>query len=410
MDNFEECFYFKHEKYEELQSLVDFKVDEDNPRISVLIPVYNASQYLNESIGSLLNQTFKDFELICVNDGSKDDSLDILKSFASEDSRVKVFDKENGGCGSARNRALEEARGRYVYFFDPDDKIPKNTLMSAYKYAIYNDSDMLIFKARAFDDNGLHKKTFFELQKTLPKKNLYTYTFDYHEVKRHVMSGGFAPWSKLYKKEFLDSYDDFRFDTGLAFDDVPFHVKSMLRARRISFINMVLYYYRGDNANSVNSTASNGFDIFRIIDIVKEFLISDGYYDEFIREFHHFEVNPILLYMISTDSSDYYDAARRRFMEIDEEYLPKNRERYDMVIETEDFEEFKLKYNKLMLTKERDKLTKQVNRLESQNNKLKKENDKLKKQQRNLKDLNDSILNSRSWKLTAPLRKIKKLR
>ena len=410
LDNFEECFYFKHAGHEEMQSLIDFKIDKDHPRISVLIPVYNASEYLEESIGSLLNQTFEDFELICVNDGSKDDSLEILKDFASKDSRVKVFDKENGGCGSARNRALEEANGRYVYFFDPDDKIPKTTFWDAYRYAIYNDSDMVIFKARTFDNHGINDKTFFELQKTLPKKSFYKYTFDYHEIKNHVLSGGFAPWSKLYKKEFLDSYDDFRFDLGLAFDDVPFHVKSMLRARKISFINKVLYYYRVDNVNSVNSTSSNGFDIFRIIDKVKEFLISENYFEDLTKEYYNFEVGHILLYIISTDSSEYYDIARERFSAIDGYYITKNRDKFDLVVETEDYDEFKLKYNRLLLIKEKDRLTNQVNKLQKQNDKLIKQNEKLKKRHKDLKDLNESIVNSKSWKLTKPLRKLMNLR
>ena len=92
-------------------------------KISILIPVYNAHDYLHDSIPCLLNQTFEDIELICVNDGSKDDSLEILNEFAAKDSRIKVIDKENGGCGSARNRALDEAGGEYIYFFDPDDRV-----------------------------------------------------------------------------------------------------------------------------------------------------------------------------------------------------------------------------------------------------------------------------------------------
>ena len=403
LDNFEECFYFKHAGHEEMQSLIDFKIDKDHPRISVLIPVYNSSEYLEQSIGSLLNQTFEDFELICANDGSTDDSLDILNNFASKDSRVKVFDKENGGCGSARNRALEEAKGRYVYFFNPEDKIPKTTFWDAYRHAIYNDSDMVIFKAKTFDDNGTNDKTFFELQKTLPKKSFGMYTFDYHEIKNHVLSGCFAPWSKLYKKEFLDSYEDFRFYQGLSFDDIPFHVKSILRARKISFINKVLYYYRVGNANSVNGTSLNGFDIFRIIDMVKDFMVSENYFYEFTKEYYNFEVDYILRYIISTDSRDYYDIAKERFSAIDSDYIIKNRAKFDLVMETEDYDDFKFKYDMLLLSEEKDKLTNQVN-------KLKKQNEKLKKQQKDLKDLNESIVNSKSWKLTKPLRKLMNLR
>ena len=110
-------------------------------KISVVIPVYNVAEFLEEAISSLLNQTFEDFELICVNDGSKDNSLDILNDFAKKDSRVVVIDKENGGCGSARNRALDEAKGEYIYFFDPDDYILPDAFERLYENIVNNDSD-----------------------------------------------------------------------------------------------------------------------------------------------------------------------------------------------------------------------------------------------------------------------------
>ena len=180
-------------------------------KISVVIPVYNAKDFLYESIPSLLNQTLTDIELICVNDGSKDNSLEILNEFADKDSRVKVIDKENGGCGSARNMALDNVTGDYIYFFDPDDKIPETTFEETYNNAVRNNSDLVIFKANIFDENGItNQKTFFNFQRTLKWVDDFNdYVFDYHEVKNHVLKGGFAPWSKLYKKEFLDQYDDF---------------------------------------------------------------------------------------------------------------------------------------------------------------------------------------------------------
>ena len=125
------------------------------PKISVLIPVYNASEFLYDSIPSILNQTYSDIELVCVNDGSKDNSLEILNKFKSKDSRIKVIDKENGGCGSARNRALEEATGEYIYFFDPDDKLEENAFELAMDSAMKNDSDMVVFKANIFDEKGI---------------------------------------------------------------------------------------------------------------------------------------------------------------------------------------------------------------------------------------------------------------
>ena len=371
-------------------------------KISVIIPVYNASEFLDDAFDCLLNQTFTDFELVCVNDGSKDDSLEILNDYASKDSRVKVIDKPNGGCGSARNRGLEEASGDYIYFFDPDDILDKNTFELAYDSAVQNDSDMVIFKANIFDKNGIsNRQTFFYYDRTIKKEKFNNITFE--DIKGYVLKGGYAPWSKLYKKEFLDSYDDFKFNLGLAFDDVPFHVKSMVRAKKMSFVNKILYHYRVDNVNSVNSTASNGFDIFKIIDIVEDILKGENRFEDLKKEFYSFQVSHTLIYIISTGSEEYFKMARERFSKIDRKFIENKKilsQRFDLVLKHENYEEFKVEYEMFMLNYE-------ITRLQRKSKKLKSEIAKLRKENKMLKRENEKILSSRSWKFTKPLRKIK---
>ena len=121
------------------------------------------------------------------------------------------------------------------------------------------------------------------------------FTFTYKDVKRHVLLSSFAPWTKFYKKDFLDKYGDFRFHTNVAFDDVPFHVQSMLRASKISYVPKFFYHYRLSNPNSVNNTASNAPDIIKIIDFVENFLKDNGYYDEFKEEFIIFKIVQLVL-------------------------------------------------------------------------------------------------------------------
>ncbi len=380
-------------------------------KISILIPVYNAEEFLHDSIPSLLNQTLDDIELICVNDGSKDNSLNILNEFASMDSRVKVINKENGGCGSARNRALDEASGDYIYFFDPDDMIENNALKLAYNMAVKNNSDLVIFKSNVFDKNGIsNRETYFTYNRTIDKKDFENLSFKH--IKEYVLKGGYAPWSKLYKKDFIDSYDDFRFNIGLAFDDTPFHVKTMLRAKRISFINKFLHHYRVDNVNSVNHTSSNGFDIFKIIDIVEDILVNENYFEELETEFYVFQIHHTLLYIVSTNSADYYDTARERFKKIDRNHLKGHKyltSYFDLVLEYEDYNEFKPLYEKLLLENKITRYENQINKLKNENSKLKKMNSQLKKENKILKKHNDELVNSKSYKITKPLREIKKM-
>lgn len=397
-------------------------------KISILVPVYNAKDFLYDSIPSLLNQSFEDLEIICVNDGSKDNSLEILNEFASEDSRVKVFDKENGGCGSARNYAIEQATGDYIYFFDPDDRIESDALELAYDSAVKNNSDLVIFKANTFVENGSGNEEIFFNYTEISEKDYGNVPLDV--IRSYILRGGYAPWSKLYKKEFLDSYDDFRFDLGLAFDDVPFHVKTILRAKKVSYINKILYHYRVDNVNSVNSTSSNGFDIFKIIDKVENILKEEDYYDVILRRFSIFKVCHILYYIISTNSVEYFNIAKEKFKEVDSSFFEDKhnlKRRYDLVLECDDFESFKPKYEALLLEKElKDLKEKQVN-LDSINKELqddqlllnneikslkkdqlnlKRTNKKLKKEVKQLKKEKKELSNSRSWKITKPLRKL----
>ena len=419
--NFEENFYIHHEKNEEMRKLINY--EKDNPRISVLIPVYNVSEFLENALNSLLNQTFSDIELICVNDGSTDNSLEILNDFSKKDSRVKIINKENGGCGSARNRALDEATGDYVYFFDPDDELELDALEKLYKNAIYNDSDMVVFKANVLKDNKVTNfRSYFNFNRILKNKNFNRYSFDYHEVKSSVLNSGFAPWSKLYKKEFLDKHDDFLFDLGIAFDDVPFHVKSIVRAKKMSFVNEFLYHYRIDNLNSVNHTSSNGFDIFKIIDIVENFLKSEEVFEELKPEYCRFVIEHILYYIINTDSEKYFAMAKEKFSQIDEESIPEDRVKYDLVMNIEDYLEFKFELMKVLYDETSNKLNNDLFSLYTKNNKLSKNNAKLKKDNKKLKNknkklkkeikktkkLNEEILNSSSWKVTKPLRKLRR--
>ena len=121
-------------------------------KISVVIPVYNIEDYLSECLDSIVNQSLEDIEIICVNDGSTDGSLDILKEYESKDSRVKIISQENKGIGNARNTALEYAKGEYVYFIDGDDTLELDALERLYDLNIEKNADFIIFKISNFNE------------------------------------------------------------------------------------------------------------------------------------------------------------------------------------------------------------------------------------------------------------------
>ena len=207
--------------------------------ISVIIPVYNCEEYLPVCINSVLKQSFSDLEIICINDCSTDSSLEVLKYFAKLDSRIKILENpENKGLSYTRNKGIKYAKGDYVFFLDSDDWISPNTFKELYENAIRNDSDMVFYKLARFNEKKfILNQPAFDLSTSFNKTtNFDNFTFTYKDIKNNVMNTSFSASLKLYKKSFLDSYDDFTFPEGLVYEDVLFHVKTILRASKISFI------------------------------------------------------------------------------------------------------------------------------------------------------------------------------
>ncbi len=123
------------------------------PKVSVIIPVYNVEQYLKRCLDSVFNQTLKDIEIICVNDGSTDNSLKILEEYAKNDKRIKIYNQLNKGVGAARNLALAKTGGEYICFIGSDDEYSLNTVEKVYKIAKSNDAEVVQFNYKSFYEN-----------------------------------------------------------------------------------------------------------------------------------------------------------------------------------------------------------------------------------------------------------------
>ncbi|WP_298501346.1 glycosyltransferase family 2 protein [uncultured Methanobrevibacter sp.] len=347
--------------------------------ISVVLPVYNSKDYLKECLDSILNQSFKDFELLCIDDGSSDGSLEILNEYKTADERIIVISQENMGVARTRNRALDLANGKYVYFMDSDDYLDSNALKKLYANITSNGADFCIMKTLFVNGEDTYKFPAFDLDKEFGNVNFNKFTFTYKDAKKHVLNDLFAPWLKLYSLDFLKSSGDFTFPDMKSYSDAPFHVKTMLQAKKISFVPEYLYYYR-ENDESLVHSSSNTINFFKLSDIIEKYLIDNGFFDELHDEFYTFKTSKLVYYMGFTDSDEYYRRAKGDLAEINESFLQDS--------------------SKTMVPDKKD-LDKVQIILESDNLK----ECKLALELYDCKRRVNSMLESRSWKVTKPLRK-----
>lgn len=401
------------------------------PLVSVIIPIFNVENYLKKCLKSIINQTLKDIEIICINDGSSDSSLNILNDFASSDERIIVLSQKNHGPAKSRNEGLKIAKGKYIFFVDSDDYIQDYTLEKLYENAKNNDSDIVMFKISEFiREDELLQTNRFNLDEVFEDTDFNNFTFTYKDIKPYVLNNSFSAWSKFYKKSFLDSYDDFTFPENLIFEDVPFHVKSLIRSSKISFVSDYLYNYRVSNSNSIMHSDKNRNDIFKICNLVENDLKNEDCFEEFEREFSELKTNQIYHYATQAKSEDYLKTAKEEISKLDLDKLS-NRlfSKANVILECEDIADFIVKKYELEISElksaneiiignirqsyanlmdDYNKLKQKNKKLKQKNAKLKDKNSKLKEKNKILSDKNKEILSSRSWKITEPLRKMKK--
>lgn len=312
--------------------------------ISVILPVYNSENYIKECLDSLLSQTFKDIEILCIDDGSTDGSLNILKDIEKTDSRITVITQENMGVAKTRNNGLNLVKGNYVYFMDSDDCLDKNAFKKLHDNITSNRSDFCIMKVIFVNGSEEYKFPAFDIDKELDKVNFNDFTFTYRDVKSHVLNDLFAPWLKLYSAEFLKSNDDFTFPEIKSYSDAPFHVKTMLNASRISFVPEYLYYYR-ENDDSLVHSSSNTINFFRLSDIIEDYLVKNDFIDEFTDEFAAFKIVKLVYYMGFTDSEEYYTKAKEELSNVNANFSligDNDIDKMNIILDSDNLKECKL--------------------------------------------------------------------
>jgi glycosyltransferase involved in cell wall biosynthesis len=320
-----------------------------------VVPVYNIENYLKKCLDSLINQTLEDIEIICVNDGSTDNSLAILEDYASKDKRIKIITQKNGGLSAARNTGLKYINGEYTSFIDSDDWIEIDTYESLYSFAKSKNLDILMFPFSFYNENTaeVYKTQYTSLE--VVDSHLDNKIFTYTDVKDVLFKIAHSPVNKIYKSSYLSDIDA-HFKDGLNYEDLAFFFPTFINAKRISIIRKPLYFYRIRDESISTSGGEGSYDIFKILSIFLDFMKEKNIFEELKQE--------ILMYLIVNIKFVYLrlnEKYRNEFFklieddykkfsldQVDEEYLKKwhfdDRVFYEAISNSNNGKEFELNY------------------------------------------------------------------
>lgn len=245
-------------------------MEKEIPKVSIIVPVYNVEKYLERCLDSLINQKLKDIEIICVNDGSTDSSLEILKKYAEKDFRIKVIDKKNTGVSDCRNLAIKESKGEFLVFVDSDDWIDLNMLDIMYAKTIEENSDLIMCTyIREFSNHS--KEKLFNMPKervyeNLELKSLHRKLFGPINEELGNPEGLDAwgtVWGKLYRSEIIKRNKFMFKDLNIigSNEDSLFNIYFFNKINKAVFINRALYHYWRENEGSITSKYNSNLKV-----------------------------------------------------------------------------------------------------------------------------------------------------
>lgn len=233
------------------------------PKVSVIVPVFNTGRYLKESLDSVANQSLSEIEIICVNDGSTDNSLEILNQFQEKDSRFKVFSQQNSGQSAARNKGISEARGEYIYFFDSDDLLVPNALKKLYEYSVVNALDLLLFDGTSFYESKQMEESFPHYATHYIRNKDYPGVREGTKLYVDMVNNGdykVSPCLQFFHTDYLNK-NSLRYYEGIIYEDNLFALQSLLSAKRVGYLKDKLFNRRVRNGSTI--TAKMTFRNFR---------------------------------------------------------------------------------------------------------------------------------------------------
>ncbi|MCD7801400.1 MAG: glycosyltransferase [Clostridiales bacterium] len=403
-------------------------------RVSVIIPVYNAEPYLRQTLDSLLVRNETQFEVICVDDGSTDGSLDILREYEAKDARVRVVTQANAGAGAARNNGMQYARGEYLSFLDADDFFELDMLRLAYDRAHTLETDITVFRCdQYYEATGEYAPARYTINEALLPAHQ---PFAGEEILQDTFKAfvGWA-WDKLFRADFVRE-NGLKFQEQRTSNDMLFVFSAVVRAKRISTMNKVLAHHRRD-AGSLSVTREKSWDCFyhalcALRQQLKDWNVYDRLEQDFVNYSQHFALWNVTtlrgpsyhklydklstewaadLGLTSHEAPYFYSRGEYRKMQAllsstSEEFLFQE-------LDGAKLELTSLRAENALLKESVQSLTRRCNRQETRIERLKTRNSNLKAQSSKLKAKNREMKRSTIWKvgriLTWPFRKLKKL-
>lgn len=258
-------------------------------KVSIIVPVYNVEQYLQKCLDSILSQTLSDIEVICVDDGSTDNSLKILYDYQRKDNRIHVVSQENAGPGAARNKGIELSQGEYIGFVDADDFIEKDMYRKMVSRAEKYNADIVIANSYLYFDKTMDKQIFRDMTLFTKFENEEYFTAKQHPQILTIV----GMWDRLFRKSFVNQIS-FSNPVGRFYEDHFPSFQSSVLANRISVIKEPLYYYRqqreGSTVNREAKFDSYKFDFLKDYQEVRDFLISTGEYSSYQDQFLRYKI------------------------------------------------------------------------------------------------------------------------
>lgn len=381
-------------------------------KISVIIPVYNTVSYLKECLDSVLGQSFNDFEIICINDGSSDNSLELLESYQSRDDRIRIFTQENQGPAVARNLGIRESKGDYIIFLDSDDYFEEHALSDLYELAQSKSLDLVMFKLINFDNVNYEKSEMAYFDMEYLKNLVGGDVFDWRKIKNRIFEISVTAPGKLYRRDLISRIE---FPENIIFEDNVFFIKVIFKAKRVFFYDEYLYNRRIRPDSITNSYHSRFSDSILAFDLIEEHLKRIGKYRQFSEQLFNRKCRDVF-YRFSLVSEDH----KPEYFEKIKENFSKNKKKleregtlkicsersleiFNQALSCETYKEFELSLNVFDLKRDNDRLKLNNDMLERRYNQ--KLHNAIEEKEMYEEEI-EVLKNSTSWKVTKLFRLI----